>query len=346
MPQRSGGLLSISEIEPALSERLVWPIFNQRLAQVSTGDGASSWTVSFEHLRGAETSTLPSPPPASLSPAVEPVRIALCDDDPLAQIAVGAMLRSADWLRVVGIASGTREIVDLAESKRPDVVVLDWMMPDGGGREAARRILDRRPETVIVALTASDSLEALAEMTSAGATCLVAKGGSAAQLTGTIARALKKTAAARDARPQRGPGRPGRPGRRRIGVGVTARTATPGGDLLDAAGALRLQSEFGPLGLLDELVSLFASQTPARLRDLRRATATGDATAVAAGAHQLRGGCLTLAAAHMAERCYELEVAAGEGQLGGAEDFIDEIESDFRLTHVALEALVRTAPHD
>jgi CheY-like chemotaxis protein/HPt (histidine-containing phosphotransfer) domain-containing protein len=338
----------------------------ERLAQVSADGGYASWAVSFEHLTGAlldtttairaridaapeldstDTSSLPSPPLAPVPPAVEPVRVALCDDDPLAQIAVSAMLRSADWVHLVGIASGTQEIVDLAEREQPDVVVLDWMMPDGGGREAARRILDRRRETVIVALTASDSLDALAEMTSAGATCLVAKGGSAAQLTGTIARALKKTAAARDARPERRPGRLGRLGRRRIGVGVTPRTGASGDDLLDPAGALRLQSEFG-LELLDELVSLFAAQTPGRLRDLRQATAIGDATAVGAGAHQLRGGCLTLAAAHMAERCYELELAAGEGALGGADELIDEIESDFGLTRVALEALAHSAPHD
>jgi len=72
------------------------------------------------------------------------------------------------------------------------------------------------------------------------------------------------------------------------------------------------------MGILGELVELFGSQTPDRLINMRRAIEAGDAGAVSGDAHQLKGGCLTLAANHMAELCDELERSAGGGSLEGA----------------------------
>ena len=326
-----------------------------RLGQTSV-DGTTTLAAEFEpQLRGVLSDTgaairayvdgVPSPDgsavqlasPSGLNIAapqsVEPVRIALADDDPLARVAIRAMLERADWLELVGVAAGVEGIVGLATVTRPDVVLLDWMMPGGGGREAARRILDRSPGTLIVALTSSDSLAALAEMTSAGASCMVAKGGSADQLTETIARALKASAAARAAEKNK------RSGRRGIAGGMSPHGASSGNSPLDEAGMHRLRSEFGSTGVLADLVDLFGSQTPGRLSDMRRANEAADAAAVSAGAHQLKGGCLTLAAVHMAELCDGLEASAGNGSLEGAATLIDQIESEFERAHAALTAI-------
>lgn len=258
------------------------------------------------------------------------VRVALADDDPLARVATAAMLEGAEWIEVVGVATGVEEIVVLAADKRPDVIVLDWMMPGGGGRAAARRILDDSPGTLIVALTSSDSLEALTEMISAGAACLVAKGGSADQLVQTIARTLKTFAATRAAEEE------ARSARRGMGGGMrlddTPRSESP----LDPGGVERLQTEFGSSGILGELVELFGSQTPGRLISMRTAIEAGDAGAVSGDAHQLKGGCLTLAANHMAELCDKLEMSAGGGSLEGAAALVDQIEGAFEQAYAAL----------
>jgi CheY-like chemotaxis protein len=274
------------------------------------------------------------------------VRVALADDDALARVAIAAMLESADWLELVGRAWDVDGIVELAAAQRPDVVVLDWLMPGGGGAEAARRILDHRRHTLIVGLTSSDSREALSEMTSAGAACVVAKGGSAEQLTQTIGRALKASALARAAEDRRSSGTPGpggvgkslssnaRPG---PGDGGTVLPSTrPAPRPLDPQAVERLRSEFGPTGVLAELVDLFGSQTPERLAYLRRAIEADNAAAVSDHAHQLKGGCLTLAATNMAELCDELETTSRDGSLNGAAARVDRIEASFKRTQVAL----------
>jgi CheY-like chemotaxis protein len=258
------------------------------------------------------------------------VRVALADDDAVARVAIGAMLESADWLELVGRAWDVDGIVELAAAQRPDVVVLDWLMPGGGGAEAARRILDHRRQTLIVGLTSSDSREALSEMTTAGAACLIAKGGSAEQLTQTIGRALKASALARAADDRASSGPPGPVG------GTPPSSARSGSRPLDPAAVERLRSEFGATGVLAELVDLFSSQTPERLAYLRRAIEGDNAAAVSDHAHQLKGGCLTLAAIDMAELCEELEMTARDGLLSGAAARVDQIEASFKQTQVAL----------
>jgi two-component system response regulator DevR len=68
------------------------------------------------------------------------------------------------------------------------------MMPDGGGAEAARRILAHNPAVGIVAVTASHSRDAAREMRRAGAFGVLAKGGSAHELARTIHQALEAAA--------------------------------------------------------------------------------------------------------------------------------------------------------
>ena len=85
--------------------------------------------------------------------------------------------------------SSVEEIVELVSIKRPDVVVLDWMMADGGGPEAARRILQSSPEIRVVGLTSSSTSEAWDDMIDAGACGLLVKGGSGDDLAEMIRQA-------------------------------------------------------------------------------------------------------------------------------------------------------------
>lgn len=124
-----------------------------------------------------------------------PVRVAIADDDAIARFAVETMIKGAHGLVFVGAAASVEDIVYVAALKGADVVVLDWLMPDGGGAEAARRILARSPDTGIVALTSSSSCAAVAEMRRAGAFRLVRKGGSTEDLARTVRAALDAVAA-------------------------------------------------------------------------------------------------------------------------------------------------------
>jgi DNA-binding NarL/FixJ family response regulator len=79
-------------------------------------------------------------------------RVVVADDDGLARRVIVGTLRDAG-IEVVAEATDGREAVEATELHRPDLVVLDLLMPELDGIEAARWIAERVPETVIVMLT-------------------------------------------------------------------------------------------------------------------------------------------------------------------------------------------------
>jgi HPt (histidine-containing phosphotransfer) domain-containing protein len=109
---------------------------------------------------------------------------------------------------------------------------------------------------------------------------------------------------------------------------------------LDPAGIKRLGDELGSIEALKLPIELFATQTPELLADMRRAIDAGDAETVRGDAHKLKGGCMTLAATHMAELCGELELRLGADSLAGATMLVDQIEGAFEQAHAALLAEV------
>jgi two-component system sensor histidine kinase/response regulator len=114
--------------------------------------------------------------------------------------------------------------------------------------------------------------------------------------------------------------------------------------VLDPAGIEHLRSQLGSTEALRLPVELFATQTPDLLADMRRAIAACDAETVRGDAHKLKGGCMTLAATHMAELCGELELRLGADSLDGATELVDQIEGAFEQAHTALLAQVTGGP--
>ena len=140
----------------------------------------------------AATATAAEPDPATAAepdPASSLVRVVIADDDPLARMAIEAMIKRGERLELVGSAADVPQIVELAATTRPDVAVVDFIMPGGGGPEAARQIQERSPGTRIVGLTAADGPDAYLAMLRAGASGLLVKGGSAERLVEMIHRA-------------------------------------------------------------------------------------------------------------------------------------------------------------
>jgi DNA-binding NarL/FixJ family response regulator len=87
---------------------------------------------------------------------------------------------------VVGEAQDADEAIDLAASRRPDVVLLDVNMPGGGGLRAANDIREANPAVKVVALSADDSQGAQYDMTRAGAVGYVVKGSPDAEIVRVI----------------------------------------------------------------------------------------------------------------------------------------------------------------
>ena len=89
----------------------------------------------------------------------QPLRTIVVDDDPLVRRLIRDTLQDAGVIVIAEAANG-REGVELALFYRPDVVVMDYMMPELDGIEATRRIYDGDPGIRVVLLTgaADDTL--------------------------------------------------------------------------------------------------------------------------------------------------------------------------------------------
>jgi NarL family two-component system response regulator LiaR len=85
-------------------------------------------------------------------PAEAPPRVIIADDDPFARRVIKGALQAAG-LTVVAEARNGREAVQLVLHYRPDVVVMDVVMPELDGILATRQILKAKPDQLVVVLT-------------------------------------------------------------------------------------------------------------------------------------------------------------------------------------------------
>jgi DNA-binding NarL/FixJ family response regulator len=81
------------------------------------------------------------------------IRILLVDDHVLFREGLVSLLNSQPDFAVVDQASSVREAVELAHTLCPDLVLMDFGLPDGTGLDATQAILADHPEINIVFLT-------------------------------------------------------------------------------------------------------------------------------------------------------------------------------------------------
>ena len=79
--------------------------------------------------------------------------ILIADDHSILRMGLTAMLNVRKDMKVVGEAVNGLQAVDLAKKLRPDVVIMDLMMPELDGADATRRILEIHPDTKVIILT-------------------------------------------------------------------------------------------------------------------------------------------------------------------------------------------------
>jgi DNA-binding NarL/FixJ family response regulator len=89
-----------------------------------------------------------------------PVRIVVVDDDPQFRQLVKLVLRKVEDFEIVSEAPDGRSGAERTQELRPDVVLLDLMMPGMDGFEALPLIKEAHPETSVIVLTALDADEA------------------------------------------------------------------------------------------------------------------------------------------------------------------------------------------
>jgi two-component system, NarL family, response regulator LiaR len=100
---------------------------------------------------------------------VDGVTVLIADDHPVVRQGLRTFLDLQDDLAVIGEAATGAEAVAKAEELLPDIVLLDLVMPDLDGIEAARRIRDISPATKVIVLTSYAEDEKIFPAIKAGA---------------------------------------------------------------------------------------------------------------------------------------------------------------------------------
>jgi DNA-binding NarL/FixJ family response regulator len=112
--------------------------------------------------------------------------VLLVDDHPVVREGLRGMIDAEVDLTVVGEAGSGAEAVAMAESLRPDVVLMDLRMPEVDGVTATERILAALPDTRIVVVTTYESDTDILRAVEAGAAGYLLKDASRSELADAV----------------------------------------------------------------------------------------------------------------------------------------------------------------
>jgi two-component system response regulator NreC len=114
------------------------------------------------------------------------IRILLADDHAVVRQGFKMILAAQSDMEIVGEAGNGREAVELAETLRPDVIVMDVAMPELNGIEATRRLGASTPHARVLALSMHKDSVYVREILRAGARGYLLKDSVAADLVSAI----------------------------------------------------------------------------------------------------------------------------------------------------------------
>jgi two-component system response regulator NreC len=107
---------------------------------------------------------------------VEPVvRVLVVDDHAVVRSGIRLLLDQEDGIVSVGEANSAREAIFEARSLKPDVILMDVVMPGGSGLDVIPALLKEQPETKVLVLSMQDDPRYVREAFAAGATGYVLK---------------------------------------------------------------------------------------------------------------------------------------------------------------------------
>jgi NarL family two-component system response regulator LiaR len=115
-----------------------------------------------------------------------PIRVLIVDDHGMVRRGLVAYLEDEPDLEVVGEAADGREAIEVCERTKPDVVLMDLVMPELSWADATRIIRDQCPQAQIIALTSFQEEGLVQGALQAGAIGYLLKNVSGSDLTEAI----------------------------------------------------------------------------------------------------------------------------------------------------------------
>ena len=132
----------------------------------------------------------PRPAPDT-EPAPRRVRVLIVQDHPLLASALARVLEGQPDLAVSGVSASGAAALESAAQDKPDVVLMDFRLPDLTGPEAARMLMNVHSQAAIVFHSADESETALLDAVDAGAIAYLTKDATADQIVEAVRRASK-----------------------------------------------------------------------------------------------------------------------------------------------------------
>lgn len=114
------------------------------------------------------------------------ISILIADDHTLMRMGLKTLIAGERDMVCVGEAENGKEAVDLARKLKPDVIVMDLMMPAVSGSDATRLIHQMLPETQIVVLTSYGTSMQMSEAIANGASAALMKDGPTSEVIDAI----------------------------------------------------------------------------------------------------------------------------------------------------------------
>ena len=114
------------------------------------------------------------------------IRILVVDDHAVVRSGLKLLLSAEPDLEVVGEAGNARDAVFEVRAQKPDVVLLDVVMPGESGIEAVPKLLHESPETKVLVLSMQDDPNYVREAFAAGASGYVLKEAADAEVVDAI----------------------------------------------------------------------------------------------------------------------------------------------------------------
>lgn len=116
----------------------------------------------------------------------QPIRVLIADDHVVVREGLVALIDSLADIEVVGDASNGVEVIELAQTLQPDVILMDLVMPLKDGVSAAKEILQTHPHIRILVLTSFSDDARVLQAIEAGARGYLLKDSSSKELIQAI----------------------------------------------------------------------------------------------------------------------------------------------------------------
>jgi DNA-binding NarL/FixJ family response regulator len=118
-------------------------------------------------------------------------RVLIADDHALVRAGIRALVEKIDDVVVVGEAGTGSEALELVRQLKPNLMLLDITMPDGGGFEVLDQVMKKHPEIRVIVLTVHEAGEYAIRALREGAAGFLPKSAASTELEQAIQRVVR-----------------------------------------------------------------------------------------------------------------------------------------------------------